>query len=111
MAKVSDTLLKIRIWSKIIVLVLLVVYMLLFLFKNSQPVNLWLFFGVEIERINVILALLGAFVLGSLTTIAVRMVYRTIAQIRQSQERGRTERLEREIADMRTKAGSLQTRK
>lgn len=111
MANVSDTFLKIRIWAKIILLALLVLYALLFLFKNSQPVSLWLFFGFEIQSINVILALLGAFLLGSLTTIAVRMVFKTVTQVRNSRDRGRTERLEREIADMRTKAATLQTRK
>ena len=109
MAKVSDTLLKIRIWAKIILLAILVVYTLLFLFLNSDQTDLWLFFGTTI-RTNVIVALLGAFLLGALTTIAVRMVLKTVQQMRLSRDRGRTDRLEREIADMRTKSARLQTR-
>lgn len=106
----SDVLLKVRIWTKIILLALVVLYTLAFAFSNSdEDINVWLFFNRE-PRVNVLVALLGAFVLGSLMTVLIRMVYSTLGQFRASRERTRTHRLEREIADMRTKATTLRTR-
>lgn len=111
MAKVSDTLLKIRIWAKIILLVLVLVYTLLFVFFNQRDVVLWYFPFADRATVPVLVALIGAFILGAMLAVLIRMVLKTVTQIRDSRDRGRTERLEREIADMRTKAGSLQTRK
>lgn len=106
----SDTFLKIRIWTKVIVLALLAIYTLLFLFMNSGPVELWWFFGRRIGT-NVIVALLGAFILGALLALLLRTIVTTMRQIKQSRERGRAQKLEREIADMRVKSAKLQQRK
>ncbi len=106
----ADTFLKIRIWTKLILLGLVGVYALLFIFLNSGDyLTLWLFFNVE-PRVPMLLALLGAFVLGSLLTLLIRAVIRTMQQVKTSRSRGRTERLEREISDMRTKSARLRTR-
>jgi uncharacterized integral membrane protein len=104
-------LLKIRVWTKVVLLGLVAIYTLLFIFLNTgQSIDVWLFFGVE-PRMSVLLALAGAFVLGSLVTLLVRTVVKTVQQVKVARERGRTQRMEREIADMRTKASSLQSRK
>ncbi len=106
----SDSLLKIWIWTKITLLVLVVLYTVAFAWSNSdETINVWLFFGRE-PQVNVLVALLGAFALGSLMTILIRAVFSTVRQMRKSRERTRTHRLEREIADMRTKASTLRTR-
>lgn len=108
----SDTLLKIRIWLKVILLALLVLYAIVFVWLNSgEYIDLWLFPTVTIEQLNVFVALVGAFLLGALLTVLVRTILTTVRQIRQSRERGRTQKLEREIADMRVKSNQLQQRK
>ncbi len=107
---IPDVILKVRIWTKIILLGLVVLYTLLFVWNNSdEQIDVWLFFNTN-PRVNVLIALLGAFVLGAMMTVLARMVWNTVAQMRTVSERNRTARLEREIADMRTKAGSLRTR-
>lgn len=108
----SDSLLKLWIWTKIILLALVVIYLLAFAWSNSgddKQVLVWLFFGRE-PKVNVLVALVGAFALGSLTTILIRTVFNTVRQMRSARDRDRTARLEREIADMRTKASTLRTR-
>ena len=110
MAKVSDTFLKIRIGAKIAVLVIVLLYSLLFILLNNRPVELWLAPFVGRVDTSLLVAVLGAFVLGALLAVLVRMVFTTVRQIRVRHERQRTERLEHEIQDMRTKASTLQTR-
>ena len=102
--------LKLRIWLKLIVLGLLLLYTLLFVFLNNRDVELWYLPFTDRATVPVLVALIGAFILGALLAVMVRMVVRTVSQIRESRDRGRTQRLEREIADMRTKAQSLQSR-
>ena len=109
MPALSDAFLKLRIWLKIAVLALVLIYFLLFLYFNSQQTTLWLFPGTRFET-NVIVALLGAFLLGSLLTLLLRMLYTTLTQIRTSQQRTRAARLEREIDEMKAKAASGPTR-
>ena len=107
---VSEKLLKIRIWTKVILLSLAAIYTLLFLFLNStEQVSVWLFWGVE-PTTSLLVAILGAFLLGSLLTLLVRMVIKTVRQMGKAREMGRTKKLEGEIRDMRTKAAKLQTR-
>jgi uncharacterized integral membrane protein len=106
----SLTLLKIRIWTKLILIGLVALYVGLFiLFNTSKPVELWLFPRVE-PSVSVLLALLAAFVLGSLVTLLTRAVMRTIQQIKAARQRGRADKLEREIADMQTKSTRLKHR-
>jgi uncharacterized integral membrane protein len=103
-------LLKAWIWTKIVLLALVVLYTMLFAFKNSdEDITLWLFVARE-PTVNVLVALLGAFALGALVTALLRTVISTVRQMRTARDRNRTLRLEREIADMRTKAATLRTR-
>ncbi len=104
----TDTLLKVRIWTKSILIALVGLYLLLFILMNySERINLWLFFGQTIDNISAILGLICAAILGSLLTLLVRMLLRTFSQIRQSRENGRTDRLEREISEMKMKSAGL----
>lgn len=106
----SASLLRVWIWTKIILLGLVLLYTIIFVFANSdEQINVWLFPGTE-PTVNVLIALLGAFILGSLLTILVRLVLNTLRQMRTASARDRTDRLEREIAEMRTKAATLRTR-
>ena len=105
---VSDTFLKIRIWTNIIILAIVAIYTLLFLgFNYGERVELWLFFGTSL-RSSMLLALLAAFVLGSLLTLLVRMIFTTVSQIRQSRDRSRSRQLEAEVSEMRTRSAQLQ---
>ena len=107
---VSDKLLKIRIWTKVIALAVAGLYTLVFLLQNTgEQVELWLFFGVA-PTMSLLVAMLSSFLLGALLTLLVRMVIKTVRQMQKARERGRTQRLENEIRDMRTKASTLQTR-
>ena len=104
----SDTLLKIRIWTKTILFAIVALYALLFLLFNlSQRISLWLFFGVEIADVNAMLALVIAFLLGGLLTLLVRMIFTTLSQMRQARDRGRSDRLEREISEMKMKSSGM----
>lgn len=106
----SASILRTWIWLKIVLLAVVLLYTLLFVFKNSSDtVALW-FFPSRTAQVPVLVALMGAFMLGSLLTILVRLVVNTIRQMRTARDRDRTARLEREIAEMRTKAATLRTR-
>ena len=108
----SSLLLKVRIWTKIVLLVLLLVYLLLFVVKNGgQYIDLWLAPWTVVEQINIFVALIVAFLLGSLLTLLLKTILNTVTQIRRSRARGREQRLEREIGDMKTKTAQMQSRK
>ena len=110
MANVPDLFLKIRIGAKIAVLALVAIYSLAFILMNNTTVDLWLmpFTGGAIKT-SLLVAVLGAFVLGALLALLIRMVFTTVRQIRARRERQRTERLEHEIEEMRAKTATLQT--
>ncbi len=107
----STTFLKIRIWTKVILLALVLIYVAAFVIANrGQALDLWLFPTVSFEGLNALLALLGTFVLGAIAALLVRTIFTTIRQIRESRQRSRAQKLEREIVDMRTKSSKLQSR-
>jgi uncharacterized integral membrane protein len=102
--------LKIRIWTKGILIALIAIYALFFIVHNSgRPVSIWVFFFQEELRMPILLVILLTLTLGVVGTLLVRTTLRTLRQIREVRERGRSERLEREIADMRAKAARLQS--
>ena len=102
--------LKIKIWTKGIVATLLLVYILFFIIKNSgHPVKFWWFFGQEPET-SLLVFTFFTFLFGVMVTLLVRAAFKTIRQLREYREKNRTARLEREVADMRTKASMLKTR-
>lgn len=106
----SGKVLRAWIWIKLALMALVLIYTTLFVYNNSgATVELWYFFNRS-AQVPKLLALIGAFLLGGLLTLLVRMVSKTIRQMRRASEQERTERLEREIADMRTKAATLRTR-
>lgn len=106
----NNTWLKIKAWTKGIVLGLLLLYIVLFIYKNSgAPVTFWWWFNHS-PTTTVFLLALFAFCAGILTSIIVRTMWRTYRQVREMRHRGRTEKLERDVADMHAKAAMLQTR-
>ena len=102
--------LKIKIWTKITVAALLTIYVLIFVMKNGgRTAEFWYWFNREVET-SLLFLVMYAFLVGVITTVLVGTALRTLRQIRELRSRNRSERLEAEIADMKTKAAMLQTR-
>ncbi len=102
MTNVSTTFLKFRIWAKAILLGTLALYMLLFVLLNRTQISLWYSPLHDRAATSLLVAIMGAFVLGALLTVLVRMALKTAGQMRVAHERGRTNRLQREVAVLRS---------
>ena len=103
--------LKIKIWTKVAVFAIVAIYLLTFIFKNSdEPAKFWYWFWKPDVETSILYFTLFTFFAGVLTTILVRMMFKTVHQVREMRNRSRTERLEREVADMKAKAAMLQTK-
>jgi uncharacterized integral membrane protein len=104
---VGDLWLKIKFWTKISFFGLLLIYILLFVYNNaSNSVTFWFWIGKKPDT-SVLLLVLYSFVAGVVVTILVSTTFKTLRQFRDLRHRGRTASLEREMADMRTKAAML----
>ena len=102
--------LKIKVWTKIILASLLGLYILVFVLKNTtQQVTFWWWINRTSDSSVFTLALL-AFLSGAIATVLIRTTWKTYAQIRELQRRSRSQRVERDLADMKSKAAMLQTR-
>jgi uncharacterized integral membrane protein len=103
--------LRFKVWTKLTLIFLVLFYILVFLAKNSErpTVKLWYFVGREYEGslITTMLMCLGVGVVG---TLLAGTTLRTIKQVRDLRAKNRTLRMEREMAEMRTKAARLQTK-
>jgi hypothetical protein len=107
---VGNLWLKIKVWTKVAIVLVLFVYSVVFVWQNSgRTVKPWFWINREPET-TVLILVLCAFLLGVIGTILFRATIKTIRQIRQLKDRTRTERLEREMAEMRTKAAMLRSR-
>ena len=75
----SDTWNKTKIWTKLVVLGLVILYVLIFIFKNySRSVAVW--FWSE-HTMSVLELLVATFLAGVVATLLARPTYRTIRQI------------------------------
>jgi uncharacterized integral membrane protein len=102
--------LKIRIWTKVVVVSLVVLYVILFTYKNAQEhVHLWYWFN-HVPETNLLLVVLCSFVAGVVGTILARATVRTIKQVQELQDRARSQKMDRDMADIRVKAAMLQTK-
>jgi uncharacterized integral membrane protein len=100
--------LKIKIWTKVIAFALLTLAVLIFLIQNvNKSVTLWLWNDIETTLLKVVFftALISV-----LFTVLLGTTFRTVRQIRELRSRNRSDKLEREVADMRAKAAMLQTK-
>ena len=103
----GDLWLKIKFWTKISFFGLLLIYILLFVYKNaSNSVTFWFWINKTPDT-SVLLLVLYSFLAGAVVTILVSTTLKTMRQFRDIRHRGRTASLEREMADMRAKAGML----
>jgi uncharacterized integral membrane protein len=102
--------LRIKIWFKVTLVAALFVYVVLFTYYNaSEKAHFWYWFRHQPET-TLLLLVLSSFVAGIIASMLVRTTFRTVRQIQELQQRARTERLGREVADMQTKAAMLQTK-
>lgn len=100
--------LSIKIWSKVVIVTLLAICVLVFVLYNlNKPVTIWLWNDRPTTLLSVVFY---TWVLSVLGTLLVWTTYKTLRQFRDMRHRSRTDRLEREMADMKTKAAMLQTR-
>jgi uncharacterized integral membrane protein len=108
--RVNDLWLKIKMWTKIVVFGLLVLYTLVFVLKNSdRSARFWYWFYRDYE-IPILFMVLFTFAAGVLATVLIWTTMKTLRQFRNLRVQSRTDRLEREVADMKAKAAILQTR-
>jgi lysylphosphatidylglycerol synthetase-like protein (DUF2156 family) len=102
--------LKIKIWTKILLFSIVVIYLGIFIYNNSdQPLTIWLWFGKEFRTsaLEMIPAMLLAGVFG---TVVVRMAFRAVKQIRELQQRNAAAKMQKDMADIKAKAAMLQTK-
>ena len=102
--------LKIKIWTKVTLFAFLAFYILVFVVKNGdRQSKFWYWFGRDYD-VPLLFLVLFAFLSGCLTAILLSTTFRTIRQVKELRARSRSERLEREVEDMKTKAAMLQTK-
>ena len=102
--------LSIKAWTQRILLAALVIYAGLYVYKNSgTPVKFWFWFNRE-DSTSVFFLTSGAFFAGIIFTILAGTALKTLKQIRDLRSRGRQEKIERDLNEMKTKAAMLQTR-
>jgi uncharacterized integral membrane protein len=98
--------LKIKVWTKVTLFGLLILYALVFIVENSGVVEVWVWPN-HTPKTSILLLVLYAFATGIVLTILVRTTLKTLRQIRDLKSRSRTDRLERDMADMKMKAAML----
>jgi uncharacterized integral membrane protein len=106
----NDTWLKIKFWTKLTITALVTLYIAVFIAKNSErKTQFWYWYNRDYE-VPILVLVAVSFLVGVLAVILIRTTFRTMRQFRDLRARSRTEKLEREIADMKVKAAMLQTR-
>jgi uncharacterized integral membrane protein len=102
--------LRIKIWTKIVLVAVVLIYVLLFTYNNAQhKVEFWYWFHHD-EPVNLLLLVLCAFLAGVIGDILVRATFRTVRQVQDLKDRTRVQRMDRDMADIRAKAAMLQTK-
>src|SRR5207244_6045966 len=103
--------LKIKVWSKVLVVSALVLYGLMFILKNSgQSVKFWFWFFKDPYETSLLLLVFCTFLAGVIAAILAGTTFKTIRQIREMRQRSRSERLARDVEEMKSKAARLQTK-
>jgi hypothetical protein len=100
--------LKFRVWTKVTAFAFFLIYALAFTYFNyAQKVKFWVWYRTEPDTSVLGLALV-AFLVGVI--VLVRTTLKTVGQIKELRSRGRSEKMERQMAAMHAKAGRLQTK-
>jgi hypothetical protein len=100
--------LKIKVGTKIAIFVILTIATLLLVVQNiNKPVKIWLWNEYDTTLLKV---LFFTVLVSVIFTVLLATAFRTIRQIREIRARSRSQRLEDEIRDMKSKASMLQTK-
>ena len=105
----NNLMLKIIVWTKLAIFLLVVVYLLLFIWNNDERVTVWIWFSHEWPTTLVpffAITLLA----GIVGTLLVRMVWRTLRQMREIFSHKKSQQLHRDVADLKSKAEMMQTK-
>jgi uncharacterized integral membrane protein len=106
----STTWLKIKVWTKLTVAALLLLYLLLFILNNSnKPVEFW-FFPAHTWTTSLLYFSFFTFLAGLLTAVLTRTSLKTLSQMRDLKKRTAQERKDRELKELQSKASLLQSR-
>jgi hypothetical protein len=108
----TDLWLKIKLWTKVGLLGIVFLFLVILLNRNWN-VEVSPYVDLVFRKYDRPSFLLVAFIISILSILGWWLIvtgFKTVRQFRQARERGRTERLEREVADMKAKAAKLQTR-
>jgi len=102
--------LKVKVWTKIVVLVFVLLYLLVFVAKNSgRPVEFWYWYN-GVWPTSLLYFTFATFLAGVVVTILARTIYKTISQYRELRDRTAQERRDREFKELQAKAALLQPR-
>ncbi len=108
----SNAWLKIKVWTKIGIVVLVLVYATFFVVNNSEKeATVWLLWNKwpEVKTTSLKLVVI-TFLLGAMVAVLTRTALRTVRQIRELKTRQKAEKIEKDIADMKAKAAMLRAR-
>ena len=105
----SNFWLKLRIWTKTVLYFALFLYALVFFFNNTADVTIWYWFGKSFTGATW-WVMFFVFLGGAVAALLIRTIFKTIHQIRELKSRNQTTRMERELADMKSKAAMLHTK-
>jgi hypothetical protein len=103
---------KLKFYTRVILFSALALYLLIIVTLNWPLVvdgKLRLVF-TEFDKPRILMVLLVTGFLSIFAWWLIRTIFKTLHQFRQLRERSRTSKLEKEVADMKAKAGMLQTR-
>ena len=102
--------LKVWVWTKAVVALLLLVYVLFFVAENSgEPVEFWVWHNVKPKE-TVLVLVLYSFAAGIVFTLIAMTALRTYKQVQELRQRTKQERNEKLLSDMHAKAASLRAK-
>jgi lysylphosphatidylglycerol synthetase-like protein (DUF2156 family) len=102
--------LKIKIWTKIAIFSVAVIYLLIFVYNNSeQDLTIWFWFGHEIKT-SMLVLIPVVLLAGVIGTVVVRMAYRAVRQFRELRQRTAAAKMQQDVEELKSKAASMQTR-
>lgn len=99
---------QIKVWTKVVVLSLIAVYLFMFIFENTgsgKEIAIWVWFN-KTPTGPVLIWLPLAFLFGVICTLLFRTVWRTLRQLQQIRRR----QMEKEAAAIVTRAAKLRVR-
>ncbi|HZZ41729.1 MAG TPA: hypothetical protein VFE58_02225 [Tepidisphaeraceae bacterium] len=106
----SNTWLKIKVWTKLTIFFLVLIYLLIFVSKNSsQHVEFWYWYN-GIWPTSLLYFTFFTFLAGIVVTLLARTIYKTVGQFRELRHRSDQDRRDRELRELQAKTTALETR-